>query len=368
MKNLIEYENLGKLNAPYQEKLQNAFHEVLKSGWFVLGNQVTQFEQEFAQYIGTKYCKGVASGLDALILGLKALDLPPASEILVPSNTYIATILAILQLGHKPILVEPDLKTYNIDPLKIRQKITPRTNCIVLVHLYGKCCAMDEIMQICQEHKLFLIEDCAQSHGASFKQKKSGTFGHIGAFSFYPTKNLGALGDAGAITTDSAELAEKIAILRNYGSQKKYYNEVIGFNSRLDEVQAAFLRVKLAHLDQINAHKRNLAKVYFENLSPSLIQPVTHPDYFDVFHIFNIRHPKRDQLKIYLEKNGIKTEIHYPVSPHQQEAMKGILDHELCPLSEEIHQTTLSLPISSIHSADEVRRVCEVINGFTNEM
>lgn len=364
MKNLIEYENLGKLNAPFQESLQKIFHEVLNSGWFILGTRVERFEQEFAQYIGTKYCKGVASGLDALILGLKSLDLPPQSEVLVPSNTYIATILAILQLGHKPVLVEPDLKTYNIDPAQMRSKITSRTKCVVLVHLYGKCCAMDEIMQICQEHKLFLIEDCAQSHGAKFKQKKSGSFGHIGAFSFYPTKNLGALGDAGAITTDSLELAEKISMLRNYGSQKKYYNEVIGYNSRLDEVQAAFLQVKLAHLDQINEHKRKLAQLYFQLLRPSFIQPVVHPDYFDVYHIFNIRHSKRDLLKAHLEKNGVKTEVHYPVSPHQQVAMKGILDHECCPLSEEIHKTTLSLPISTIHTPEDIKQVCQIINEF----
>ncbi len=361
---MIDYENLQKLNASFFEEYTKSFERVLNSGWYILGQSVKNFEEEFSKYNNSRYAIGVASGLDAITLSLAAFDFEEGSEVIVPSNTYIATILSIAQNNLKPILVEPSLESYNIDPAKIEAAITSKTKAIVVVHLYGKSCEMNAILEICKKYELKLIEDCAQSHGATYKGKHTGTFGEFGAFSFYPTKNLGALGDAGAVVCDDAELAHKIRRLRNYGSDVKYYNEVLGYNSRLDEMQAAFLSVKLKRLDDINKHKRELASLYLKNLKLDFIKPVVDPDYFDVYHIFNIRHERRDELKAYLLKNNIKTEIHYPVSPINQNALKGILDKGAFPISEEIHQTTLSLPISYCHTSDEVTRVIEVMNKF----
>lgn len=361
---MIEYENIGKLNQPFNQAFELAFKEVMDSGWFILGNKVKQFESEFAAYCQTLHCIGVANGLDALILALKSYDFQPGDEIIVPSNTYIATILAIVHNGLKPVLVEPDLNTYNIDPKKIEEKITPRTKAILVVHLYGKLCEMPEIMAISTKHNLKVIEDCAQSHGAHHKGKKAGNWGDFGAFSFYPTKNLGALGDGGAVTTNDPALAHQIQTLRNYGSQKKYYNDVVGYNSRLDEIQAAFLSIKLQALDQINNHKRKLADIYLNTLNEDFVLPVVHPDYFDVYHIFNVRHPKRDELREHLLKHDIKTEIHYPVAPVDQQAMRGILDGQETPIAQLIHATTLSLPISFYHSEADVMRVVETMNNF----
>ena len=360
---MIEYENLAKLNRPFFSEFDRQFKETLESGWYILGRNVADFEKAFANYCGSKYCVGVASGLDALILSLKACDFEPGDEVIIPSNTYIATILAAVQLGLRPVLVEPDIRTYNIDPSKIEEAISSRTVAIMVVHLYGKCCEMDRIEALCIKHGLKLIEDVAQAHGATFKGQRAGTFGDFGAFSFYPTKNLGALGDGGCINISDSKLDEKIRALRNYGSKVKYVNEVIGYNSRLDEIQAAFLKVKLRKLDEINTHKRTLARIYLDNLKGDFVKPVEHPDYFDVYHIFNIRHPKRDQLRSYLLKKEIKTEIHYPIAPHKQLAMKGILEGSH-PISEEIHNTTLSLPISYFHSVEDVHTVAEELNRF----
>ncbi|MBO9153267.1 DegT/DnrJ/EryC1/StrS family aminotransferase [Chitinophaga sp. GCM10012297] len=360
---MIEYENLGKLNQPFFDEYRDKFEKILASGWYILGNAVAAFEKEYADYTASKHCIGVASGLDALSLSLRCLDLPADSEVIVPSNTYIATILSIVQNGFVPVLVEPDIRTYNIDPEKIEEKITPRTRAIMVVHLYGKCCGMDRISAIAQQHGLYVIEDCAQSQGAKFKGKLAGSFGHFGAHSFYPTKNLGALGDAGAITTDSAGFDERLRALRNYGSKVKYINDYVGVNSRLDEMQAGLLSVKLAHLDKINSHKRELASIYSASLKEDFIKPVVDEDYFDVYHIYNIRHPKRDDLRAYLLNKGIKTEIHYPVAPNKQKAMQGILEGSY-PISEEIHATTLSLPISYYHSQDDVLQVIEALNSF----
>ncbi|PCI98558.1 MAG: aminotransferase [Flavobacteriales bacterium] len=360
---MIEYENLNKVNAALFEKYEDKFSSFLKSGWYILGNDVRTFENEFAQYCNTNHCVGVASGLDALVLALNAFDFEKGSEVIVPSNTYIATILAILNNGLKPVLVEPNIGTYNIDPTKIEEKITNKTKAILVVHLYGKCCEMDAIMDIANQYKLKVVEDAAQAHGAKYKNKITGSFGDFGAFSFYPTKNLGALGDAGAITTNSEELQTIVRSLRNYGSEKKYYNDRIGFNSRLDEIQAGFLSIKLNILNQITDHKRSLAKIYLEELSDAFIKPVVDENYLDVYHIFNVRHQKRDQLKSYLLENDIKTEIHYPVAPHHQKAIKGLFDANY-PISEEIHNTTLSLPISYFHSKEDVMRVVETMNKF----
>ena len=359
---MIEYENLGRTNKSLEKEYKECFSSFLESGWYVLGKEVRTFEESFAGYCGVKHCIGVASGLDALMLALRIYDFPQGSEVLVPSNTYIATILSILQCGLKPVLVEPDIRTYNIDPLKIEEHISEKTKAIMVVHLYGKACEMTSIMQLAGKYNLQLIEDCAQAHGAKYKGQKVGTFG-TGAFSFYPTKNLGALGDAGAITTNDSKADSVFRALRNYGSNIKYQNDYIGYNSRLDEIQAALLNVKLKHLDEINAHKRKLAQIYIEGLKEDFIKPIVTSDCFDVYHIFNVRHPKSDMLKEYLLKNEVKTDIHYPIPPHRQKAMQGILKGEY-PISEEIHRTTLSLPISYGHSESDVYRVVEIMNKF----
>lgn len=361
---MIEYENLGKLNAPFFDEYEKVFKQTLESGWYILGNKVAAFENEFSNYCETKHCVGLANGLDALIIALRAFNFEKGSEVIVPSNTYIATILSIVHNGLTPVLVEPDMATYNIDPKKIEEKITSRTCAIMVVHLYGKVCEMDAINNIAKKHNLKVVEDCAQAHGAKYKNKKAGNWSDVGAFSFYPTKNLGAIADAGAITCNDENLAKTVKTLRNYGSQVKYNNELVGFNSRLDEIQAAFLSVKLKHLDAINNHKRKLADLYLKNLKADFIKPVVHPDYHDVYHIFNIRHAKRDKLKDHLLANDIKTEIHYPITPNKQKAMIGILDKQQTPISEEIHATTLSLPISYFHTEDDILKVVEVMNTF----
>jgi len=361
---MIEYENLKKVNEPLFAEYTKAFSEVLESGWYILGKKVKAFETEFASYCETKHCVGVANGLDALILSLRLFNFEHDSEIIVPSNTYIATILSIIQNNLMPVLVEPDIDTYNIDPAKIEEKITSKTKAIIVVHLYGKVCAMDEILQIAGKHNLIVIEDCAQAHGAMYKNIKAGNFGHLGAFSFYPTKTLGAIGDSGAVTTNDDEYARQISMLRNYGSEIKYHNEVVGYNSRLDELQAALLLVKLKYIDSINLHKRKLAAIYMQYLKNDFIKPIVQQDYFDVYHIFNIRHEKRDGLKEYLLSNGIKTEIHYPIAPVHQKALVGIIDKIENPISVEIHKTTLSLPISTCHSEDDIYKVIEAMNKY----
>lgn len=361
---MIDYENLQKLNAPFISEYKKVFEEVMNSGWFILGNKVSAFEKEFAEYCETKHCIGVGNGLDALTLSLRLFDFKPNSEVIVPSNTYIATILSIIQNGLKPVLVEPDIETYNIDPKKIEEHITQNTKAIIVVHLYGKTCAMDPILSIAKKNNLIVIEDCAQSHGSMYKNIKAGNFGDLGAFSFYPTKTLGALGDAGAITTNNDAYAKKIKMLRNYGSEIKYYNELVGFNSRLDEIQAAFLQIKLKHINAINEHKRNLANLYFKYLNTDFIKPKIETDHYDVYHVFNIRHQARDKVKDFLLKRGIKTEIHYPLAPAHQKALTSILGSIETPIADEIHHTTLSLPISFIHDENDILKVIEVLNTF----
>lgn len=361
---MIEYESLKKVNEPLLEEYKKAFAEVLESGWYILGNKVQAFETEFAAYCNTKYCIGVGNGLDALTMSLRLFNFEEDAEVIVPSNTYIATILSILQNNLKPVLVEPDVETYNIDPARIEESITPKTKAILVVHLYGKVCAMDKILEIAKRNNLIVIEDCAQSHGAMFKNIKAGNFGDLAAFSFYPTKTLGAIGDAGAVTTNDEEFARQIKMLRNYGSEKKYYNEIIGYNSRLDELHAALLSVKLKYVDAINAHKRKLATIYLKELKNDFIKPQVHEDYFDVYHIFNIRHEKRNSLKEYLMSNNIKTEIHYPLAPVHQKALTGLIDETKSPIADLIHNTTLSLPISSSHSEDDIYNVVDTMNKF----
>lgn len=360
---MIEYESLARSNAAFMAELEAAATRVIRSGWYVLGQEVNAFEAEFAQYVGAKHCVGVANGLDALILSIEALDLPRGSDILVASNTYIATILAIVRAGHKPVLVEPVLATFNMDPAQLPAAITANTRAVCVTHMFGKTCRMDAIGAFAREHGLKVVEDCAQSHGAKLGSQMTGTFGDVGCFSFYPTKNLGAVGDAGAVVTNDDALADRLRHTRNYGSKQKYVNRYVGVNSRLDEIQAAILRVKLRHLDEMTAHKRALAEIYFANLPDWVALPVQRPDEYDVFHIFGICHPQRDVLRQHLLDHGVKTEVHYPIPPHKQDAMIGVLSGSY-PVAEELHATELSLPISIGHGEADAKQVCDVIQSF----
>ncbi len=360
---MIEYESLARSNSAYMADLEDAAKRVIRSGWYVLGQEVSAFEAEFADYVGAKHCIGVANGLDALILAIEALDLPKGSDVLVASNTYIATILAIVRAGHQPVLVEPELETFNMDPAKLAESMTTNTRAICVTHLFGKSCRMDAICAFAQEHGLKIVEDCAQSHGAKLAGQVTGTFGDAGCFSFYPTKNLGAIGDAGAVVTNDDALADRLRHTRNYGSKQKYVNEHVGVNSRLDEMQAALLRVKLRHLDEMTQHKRALAEIYFDNLPGWLKLPRWRDDEYDVFHIFGVRHPRRDELRAWLLDRGVKTEVHYPIPPHRQKAMQGILSGDW-PIAEELHATELSLPISAGHATEDILRICNALVGF----
>lgn len=360
---MIEYENLLKSNNSFMAELEDAALRVIHSGWYVLGREVSAFEEEFANYLGTKHCIGVANGLDALILAIEALDLPEESDVLVPSNTYIATILAVIRAGYNPILVEPKLETFNLDPENLTSSLTTNTRAICVTHLFGKSCRMDAISAFAKEHNLKIIEDCAQSHGSKFAGQMTGTFGDAGCFSFYPTKNLGAVGDAGAIVTNDDDLADRLRHIRNYGSKQKHINKYVGINSRLDEMQAALLRVKLRHINTMTQHKRALAQTYFDHLPDWLELPSRKDDEYDVFHIFGVRHGRRDDLRTWLAEKGIKTEIHYPIPPHKQYAMQKILIGDY-PVAEELHATELSLPISYAHNINDVLRVCETLNKY----
>ncbi len=361
---MIEYENLAKVNKPFSDDFQKVFGQVLVKGQFILGEHVERFEKEFAVYCGVKHCIGVASGLDALVLSLRSLNFPADAEVIVPSNTYIATIFAVLQAGLRPVPVEPDLSSYSIDPKKIEQYITPKTKAILPVHLYGNPCDMSAILSIAGRHGLKVIEDCAQAHGALHAGKSVGSFGHINAFSFYPTKNLGALGDGGAVVTNDDALAATVRRLRNYGSEKKNVHEIIGYNSRLDEMQAAFLSLKLAKLESIVEHKRHLARLYDDHLGNQFIRPAVSSGNVHAYHIYNVRHPDRDTLREYLSRHDVKTEIHYPVPPHRQEALRNLFGNCSFPISEEIHRTTLSLPISFFHTDEDVMNVINIMNRF----
>jgi dTDP-4-amino-4,6-dideoxygalactose transaminase len=353
----IPYEDLKKVNAPYFEALSQSSKAVIEGGWYVLGRAVESFEKEFSELHGGYHCLGVASGLDALILGLVAFDFPKGSKVLVPSNTYIASILSIIRADLIPVLVEPDPHTYNLTVENLRRSYDPDCVAILPVHLYGRLNPMPEIVEFAREHNLKIIEDCAQSHFAEIDGIRSGMFGDIGAFSFYPTKNLGALGDAGAIICRDTALYLKLKALRNYGSEKKYYNKYVGWNSRLDEIQAAFLSVKLSDFQKVIEHKRRLAQIYFEELKgvPSLTLPAPAGGEH-VWHIFNVLLVNRDLIKEKLAERGILTEIHYPLAPNLQEGYRTILSG-VFPVSEKIHAETLSLPLSTCHSEEDIREV-----------
>lgn len=356
-------------NALVKEQVLEAVESVFDSQWYVLGKSVSAFEQAYAQFNQVQYCIGVANGLDALHISLKALGISEGDEVIVPSNTYIATWLAVSFVGATPIPVEPDLATYNISPANIEKAITSKTKAIMPVHLYGQACEMGAIMALAQKHNLYVIEDNAQAQGATYNHKLTGSFGDINGTSFYPGKNLGALGDAGAITTNSSELAQKAQVIRNYGSQKKYFNDVIGINSRLDELQAAILSVKLPHLMHWTEERIKIAAQYNQELKGvgDLILPAVADKASHVYHLYVIRTQKRDELQQYLSEKGIGSLIHYPVPPHLQQAYQQLnYKKEDFPLAEEIAETCLSLPLWPGMTEAEVTTVSNTIKAFYN--
>ncbi len=364
---MIPFLDLKAINAQYREELIEACTKVIDGGWYIQGSECKTFEADFAAYCGTKYCVGVANGLDALTLILRAYKemgvMQGGDEVIVPANTYIASILAISENALTPILVEPDLETYNIDPKLIEEKITAKTKAIMVVHLYGQVADMDAINVIAKKYNLKVIEDAAQAHGAKYNTKRTGSLADASGFSFYPGKNLGALGDAGAVTTNDEALAKTIRALGNYGSHKKYENIYKGTNSRLDEMQAALLRVKLRHLDRETEHRRTIAKYYIDNIKNESITLPCNNQQKHVWHIFIIRTKKREELQKYLLAQGIQTLMHYPVPPHQQEAYAEWKEL-LFPLTEKIHHEVLSLPISGIQSLEDTKKIVEVIDDF----
>jgi len=365
---MIPFLDLKKINAQYREELIDACTRIIDSGWYIQGNEHKAFEKEFAAYCGTQYAIGVANGLDALILILRAYKemgvLSNGDEVIVPSNTYIASLLAISENNLIPVLVEPNINTYLIDPSKIEEKITAKTKAIMVVHLYGQTCNMAKINKLATKYNLKVIEDSAQAHGAYFEDKKAGNLADASGFSFYPGKNLGALGDGGAVTTNDNELAETIKSLGNYGSAKKYENIYKGVNSRLDEIQAAMLRVKLSYLNKEITHRREIAKYYIENIkNKKIILPIVHKEDNHVWHLFVIKSDTRDDLKQYLERNGIQTLIHYPIAPSKQEAYKE-LNTEVYEITEIIHNQALSLPLSGIQNIESTKTIVKVINEY----
>lgn len=365
---MIKFLDLQKISAKYINELDESVKRVIDSGWYLQGLENEKFEINYSNYIGTKHTIGVANGLDALIWIFRAYIelgiMKFGDEVIVPANTYIASLLAITENNLKPILVEPNLMTYQIDDTKIEAAISSRTRAILMVHLYGQCAFTERIGELCQKYNLKLIEDNAQAHGCEFKGRKTGSLSDAAGHSFYPGKNLGALGDGGAVTTDDDELAQVVRSLANYGSSKKYVFKYTGRNSRLDEIQAAVLDVKLKHLNEDNAIRQQVARYYIENIRhPEIILPIVKDWTAHVFHIFPVRCHRRDELQKYLADSGIQTIIHYPIPPHKQECYKELNDLSL-PITECIHNEELSLPISPVLTSEEVAKVVEVINRF----
>lgn len=349
----------------YQDEYEQKAINVLRKGWYVLGNEVSEFEKEFANYIGTEHCVGLASGLDALWISFRLLGIKEGDEVIVQSNTYIASVMGITMNGGTPIFVEPN-EYHNIDVNKIEEKITNKTKAILVVHLYGQATPMDKVRELCDKHNLYLVEDCAQSHGAKFNGKTTGTFGDIGCFSFYPSKNLGCFGDGGAIVTNNSDLAQRFRVFRNYGSEKRYYNMVVGTNSRLDELQAGLLRVKLSHLDELNNEREKIALNYLNGIkNPYIKLPQIEKNCTSVWHLFVIDTEYRDSLMNYLNENNIGTIIHYPIPPHLSEAY-GYLGHKEgdFPIAEHMANSVLTLPLYNGMTEEEQNYVIEVINRF----
>lgn len=365
---MIKFLDLQKITAQYSEEIHKAVARVVDSGWYLQGEENNRFEQEYSKFIGTKYCIGVANGLDALIWILRAYIelgiMKEGDEVIVPANTYIASILAITENNLVPILVEPNITTYQIDENKIEEVITSKTKAIMIVHLYGQCAYTDKIAHLCDKYKLKLIEDNAQAHGCLYQGRKTGSLGDAAGHSFYPGKNLGALGDAGAVTTNDDELADTVRALANYGSRKKYVFDYIGRNSRLDEVQAAVLNVKLKYLDEDLVLRKKVAKYYIEHITnPKIVLPVVNDWDAHVFHLFPIRTKKRDKLQKYLSDNGVQTIIHYPIPPHKQACYQE-WNHLSYPITEQIHNEELSLPISPVIELFEVQKIVELLNAW----
>lgn len=365
---MIKFLDLKGVTDKYSDELHEAVNRVVDSGWYLQGNENKKFEENYAKYIGSSYCVGVGNGLDALIWIYRAYIelgvMRPGDEVIVPANTYIASILAISENGLVPVLVEPKFETLEIDDEKIEAAITERTKSILIVHLYGRCAYTDKIGDLCKKYSLKLVEDNAQAHGCRFRDQRTGSLGHAAGHSFYPGKNLGAFGDAGAVTTDNKELADCIRALANYGSQKKYVFKYKGKNSRLDEIHAAVLDVKLRHLDEDNIHRQEIANYYYDNIrNPKIMLPSRLLDANNVYHIFPVFCEHRDSLQLYLTNNGVQTLIHYPIPPHKQECYKEWSGVSL-PITERIHRQELSLPISPILSLEDVRQVVECINRF----
>ncbi len=365
---MIKFLDLQKVTESHGDEIKEAISRVVNSGWYLQGRENAKFEKNFADYIGTKYCVGCANGLDALIWIFRAYVemgvMKPGDEVIVPANTYIASILAISENGLVPVLVEPDMNTYQIDPEKIEEAITPKTKAILIVHLYGQCAYIEKIGELCKKYNLKLVEDNAQAHGCKFKCKRTGSLGDAAGHSFYPGKNLGAFGDAGAVTTNDEELAKVIRAVANYGSTKKYVFKYIGRNSRLDEIQAAVLDVKLKHLDEDNKKRKEVAKKYIEGIkNPSIILPKVEDFEAHAFHIFPILTKKRDELHDYLEKNGVQTIIHYPIPPHKQECYKE-WNALSFPLTEKLAKEELSLPMSPVMTDEDVEEVIQIINKW----
>ncbi len=366
---MIKFLDLYLINQPYHEAFLQKTTAVLNKGWYILGDEVKAFESQFAAYCGTKYCIGVGNGLDALVLIFKAYielgKLQKGDEVIVPANTYIASILAILQADLVPVLVEPDDSTFNINPELIASKISSKTKAILVVHLYGQLCDMDAIRAIADKHQLLVVEDAAQAHGAmDIHGKKAGNLSAAAGFSFYPGKNLGALGDGGAVTTNDPELAAVVFSMRNYGSEQKYYNDFIGCNSRLDEIQAAFLNVKLPNLDAENEQRKMVANAYLTQIkNPKIILPKYSGQMDHNFHLFVIRTENRENLQLYLQENGIQSQIHYPVAPHKQKALAAWNDWSF-PITEKIHKEVLSIPMSPVMTMADTNRVIQILNQY----
>lgn len=362
----IPFVTFRPLEAELDNKIRDAFERVYKRSWYIEGEEDEAFEKEFAKYCASKYCIGVGNGLDALFLSLKALGVGEGDEVIVPSNTFIATVLAVTYVGAIPVMVEPNIATFNIDPTLIEEKITKNTKAIIPVHLYGQPCDMDRIMEIARKHKLYVIEDCAQAHGATYKGKTVGTFGDAAGFSFYPGKNLGALGDAGAVVTNNEKLAEKVRSLGNYGSDYKYHHIYLGNNSRLDELQAAFLLAKLPSLDKMNKDRRRTANRYLEGINnPEVILPHVCDFATPVWHVFGIRCNRRNELEKFLNEAGIGTNKHYPIPIHLQECYHnlGFVKGDY-PIAEEISATELSIPMYYGMTDEEINYVIDRINEF----
>lgn len=349
----------------YQDEFEKKAIDVLRSGWYILGNEVTSFEKEFASYIGAKHCVGLASGLDALWIAFKVLGIGSGDEVIVQGNTYIASVMGITINGATPVFVEPD-EYFNIDASKIEEKITSNTKAILVVHLYGQASNMKPILDLCNKYKLRLVEDCAQSHGAKFNGQMTGTFGDIGCFSFYPSKNLGAFGDAGAIVTNDDQIAKDFKIFRNYGSEKRYYNKVIGANSRLDEIQAGFLRVRLNHINDLAEEKSSICNQYLNEIkNPKIELPLIREGASHIWHQFVIKCENRDNLINYLDSKDIGTIIHYPIPPHLSEAYSylGITKGSL-PITEKYANTVLSIPLYNGMTEDEIEKVVDALNRY----